>query len=692
LALTATAALLWSSLTVGVTVKTALATSESGSETVTAEEVFAWAEFLYAFSMHPHYGDQRTLDELTLAVPPGATALRLAATKPEPSVLAEDGSFLGDGVQVYATPYKDGTASGSTLALTITPELAVERGWAWKTIRIAPDIREIKVTVTAGPPGSTTSYDATFVHAAFLGPELGILRLARWSMAMSLGALLLVAVSVAAPAISQSWPINRFPDVTAWDSVTIAVLGIMLLFTAALIYSGLHISVWRHDSMYYLVQSNYLDKFREEGRWLNLALFPVLKAMPGSVAWLGGLLLFGYFAYVCAVEVSDDRLYSTIVALLLVQSVPLYLVSTWPETIFPAYVILALAALTHRKLPLPVFYVLFGVLSLGTVSQYYYLLPLLHLGRIAKEGRHAFRTLFSVLVWWAVGFIVGFGVVLCLKYLIFGTAWIDIGVWRKPHYVASTSDLYANVQSLWYVFTERHLQAVFQNLGVVGLMVLALAVRFRTATLPYLAAALIISLAIVAAHYAITIPIGIRIEMRTIIATFVGVLAFVFLSQRLDSARRMVLALCALGVFLQYWVINYRNVDWFRTVSTTFYNELLRASPLPPPLYQGLIVEGLGARALEDRIRQSERLRPQYTEPLSVLIFSEMAGDWRWAAAAKEAGFRHVVFCESAADGRCASYLQSFTPEPCEAQKGLYCILGVTKDKYLVIRFNKRAV
>jgi hypothetical protein len=410
------------------------------------------------------------------------------------------------------------------------------------------------------------------------------------------------------------------------------------------------------------------------------------------VAWLGGLILFGFFAYVCAAEVSDDKLYSSIVALLFMQSVPLYLVGTWPETVFPAYVVLALAALTHRRLPLPVFYVLFGVVSLSTVSQYYYLLPLLHLGRIAKEGKHALWTLLGVLVWWAVGFVVGFAVVLCLKYLIFGAAWLDIGVWRYPRYVTSPADLYANVLSRWYIFSEHHLGAVFQNSGVVGLMVLALVVRFRTSAWPFLAAALIISLSVMAAHYAITIPIGIRIEMRTIIATFAGVLAFVFLSQRMDSARRMVLALCALGVFLQYWVINNRNVYWFRTVTTTYYNELLRASPLPPPLYQGLIIEGLGARALEDALRQAKRLRPQYSEPLSVLIFGEMSGDWRWGAAAKEAGFRHVVFCASDTDQKCAHYLQSFQPEPCETQKGMYCVLGVTKDKYLVIRFNKGAV
>jgi hypothetical protein len=108
-------------------------------------------------------------------------------------------------------------------------------------------------------------------------------------------------------------------------------------------------------------------------------------------------------------------------------------------------------------------------------------------------------------------------------------------------------------------------------------MMMALAVRLRRRSLPFMASALVISTAIVLAHYAITIPIGINIEWRTAIATFVGVLAFVFMSQHVDAAKRAVLALCALGVYLQYWAINSGNVNWFRTVTSTYYDQLVRA-------------------------------------------------------------------------------------------------------------------
>jgi hypothetical protein len=364
---------------------------------------------------------------------------------------------------------------------------------------------------------------------------------------------------------------------------------------------------------------------------------------------------------------------------------------TWPEATLAAYVLLAVAALVYNRMPVLPFYILFGILFLGTVSQFYYILPLLHLSRFADERRFQWQPLIGLLVCWATGFVAGFTVILLLEYLITGQAQVQIGEWRQPHYVHSAADLAANIQSR-LTFLLSHWKGVYQGPLVLACLLLAVGVRAQRSSLPFMLTALLLSTAIVLAHYAITVPIGITIEWRTVIATFVGVLAFVFMSQRVDVAKRAVLAMCALGVYWQYWAINTGNVSWFRTVTSTYYNELLRASPLPPVHYKGLIVQGLGARDLEESIIEALDLEPRYSEPLSVLDYDEMGGDGRWGAAGWAAGFRHVVFCPREPAGFCAQLLGGFEGDQCERQKGVYCVRGVTDENYLVIQFNTEAM
>lgn len=680
---------LWA-FSASTTIKTATASTPQGPVPIEAVEVKAWRAALWSFSLHPQYDDQHPVEEITVSVPPGEmTALHLAISKPRKSVLGIDGAYLGDGVQVYVTKLAPGRAASTLAPITVTPEDVVKHGWRWVDIPLSPGDREVTVKITKGPAGSDAAFDYTFVSLAFWGAKPSLSLMGHETFTLMLGALLLIVGALAAPALARTWPMNRSADsqVTVLDGVTIAVIAVMALLLVQLLYNGLHVFVWRHDSFYYLLQGDYLGKFTQEGRWLNLALFPALKAIPGNMAWLAGLACFGYFTFVCALGVSHDRIYSSLVALLCLQSVPLYLMGTWPEATLAAYVLLAVAALVHKRMPTLPFYIVFGILFMGTVSQFYYILPLLHLSRFAEEKRFHWQPLISLLVFWAAGFLAGFVVIFLVEYVITGHAGLEIGAWRQPHYINSASDLAANIQSR-AAFLWDHWKGVYQGPLIAACLMLALAVRVQRASLPFIFSALILATAIVLAHYAITLPIGINIEWRTAIATFVGVLAFVFVSQRVDAARRAVLALCALGVFLQYWTINKDNVSWFRTVTSTYYNELVRASPLPPAHYKGLIVEGLGARELEESIIDAHDLLPRYGEPLSVLTYDEMGGDWRWGAAAWEAGFPHVVFCPRVPAGFCAQLLNGFKEETCESQKGVYCVLGVTEEDYLVIRFN----
>ena len=57
-----------------------------------------------------------------------------------------------------------------------------------------------------------------------------------------------------------------------------SVVVVAVYFFISLYFQVVHINVWRHDSIVML--PDYLGKLREEGRWINYFLFPILK---GSV-------------------------------------------------------------------------------------------------------------------------------------------------------------------------------------------------------------------------------------------------------------------------------------------------------------------------------------------------------------------------------------------------------------------------
>ena len=69
----------------------------------------------------------------------------------------------------------------------------------------------------------------------------------------------------------------------------------MAVLTLDLLQSGLGISVWRHDALYYLGSMD--SKLREEGRWLTYLLFDLLKSIDGRAAWLTGLMFFSAFIF-----------------------------------------------------------------------------------------------------------------------------------------------------------------------------------------------------------------------------------------------------------------------------------------------------------------------------------------------------------------------------------------------------------
>jgi len=473
--------------------------------------------------------------------------------------------------------------------------------------------------------------------------------------------------------------------------VTAAIILIMALFTAVLFYNGLQIHVWRQDDFYYVTQEDVFVKLKSEGRWLSYVALPILQAIPGAISWITGLLLFAFFIFVSALNVTSDRFYSAIVAALCLQSIPLYLVGFWPAATLPSYVLLGLATLAHKRTPLPIFYLGFGCLFLGGSSQYYYLLPLLHLGTLTNSGRLPWRKVLLILTLWAAGFIAGFLLLVAIEKFLTGVAWPQIADWRQPHYVRSVDDAIINIRSRLQ-FLGAHFQTVFQNVLVGAVIAGAALLRSTRSNWRYEAAAIVVSGAIVLAHYIITTPLGIVIEPRTIVATFVGILSFVFIAPGLGPIRTSLMSACALVVFLQYWTINNNNIIWYRTVTSSYTDELVRLSPLPPQFYGGLIVEGGDARSLEERIDLANRLKSRYAEILSEPMYPDWPGDRRWAVAAQVAGFRSIVFCPDKTKVICTKHLDAFQGNSCESQHGMYCVRGVTPNNFLVISFNVEAL
>ena len=149
-----------------------------------------------------------------------------------------------------------------------------------------------------------------------------------------------------------------------WPCVAALAAAFLLLLLGRELLTIMKIDVWRFDAVYNF-DDYFSYKFRTEGRWLVCLLFPLLRLVPAHLSILLHLACLWLFGYCCCRNFTEDRAYSALFGLALLQIHPYFSIFGWPTTTLPTVLCLAGLALARDKLPLPWFFVAGGVLFHG---------------------------------------------------------------------------------------------------------------------------------------------------------------------------------------------------------------------------------------------------------------------------------------------------------------------------------------
>ena len=420
----------------------------------------------------------------------------------------------------------------------------------------------------------------------------------------------------------------------------------ILLFSTflaiSIFYDIFQIHIYRHDSLYYMPNADtyYKNNIATEGRWINYIFFNVLTQIPGSFLSISILLSFGYFIFSVTYKWSQNYYYALILSLLFIQTPSFYDLITWPAVSTPAFLVLLLSIFLKRKLTIFIYFILFGILFFGTMSNYYYLLPLLYLSYLKDHDwkQNLKFVSFKLIPAWAIGFIVGYIATQLIVYINFDY-FMKIANWRDPNYVHSIDHLVENIsRSINYL--ERDIKSIFINGWVVLLFMFSLIVAMVNRRKDLVFIPIILFFLIIVIHYIIVLPVGIYIAPRTIVATWVGVLAISFFVPSVKNWQIYLLVPIIVFLTSRLYLDNHHNLQWYRNITNTHFNKLLSEAIKAPKQYKGVILY-----ASDTEIKKRNKLiskinntfKNSYIEKLGVFTF--------WAPAAKEAGFKSVSNC-----------------------------------------------
>lgn len=418
-----------------------------------------------------------------------------------------------------------------------------------------------------------------------------------------------------------------------------------LVLTILLLLSYSQISLWQHDSAYYDLSSLFI-KIQYEGRWLGPYLAAIFEALDGQISLFIDLLCLFLFFFIAAKYNFSHLGYAFVFAALCLQIQPFSHQLMWPASTAPAIVVLFLSSLLFEKLPLYGFYALFGVLFFALSSNFYYLLPLLHVGLLRQNSANDnFRVLIlKIIPAWATGFIVGYLVMLGIVYLYTaaslgaGQFGLEIAAWRNPNPLQSSEDLIQNITKSAGLLTA-HLNAFFSSPVSTICFVLAVGMTILSKDRIAFLIPCLLFLAMILAHYVITIPIGINIDIRTAIATWVGLIAMAFFTPISNSKQRVFKMALMVTLTLIFFIENKKNLGDYADISNFYYQDFLSVLPADYEKYDGVIFLGDNHRVYQANLKI---LRSQKFSNGKIVWLNT---DTRWAPNAFKAGFDHVILC-----------------------------------------------
>ena len=483
------------------------------------------------------------------------------------------------------------------------------------------------------------------------------------------------------------------------DTVDTVVMLVAVMAFGGSLWAYSQTWVWAHDDAPNVAVLFDLDRseviafaarryITSEGRWLIALLFPLLQHTSGKLAvYLYFAFLLG-FLLICARRCGARPAYAFSFAVLGLQAMPVTDQLVWPVVSLPSTALLLAAAFAVMRLPTWHFYAIFGVLLVGSISTYYFLLPLLHLSLLAHDSLRAGARALVLRVFcpWVGGFLLGQMVMLAIVYfytlLVLGSGQVglDIADWRHPSPAVTYAALIENAARAagkllehLRIYTAHRLDVAFAALAG-----LALVLSGPVRDIPGKA----LACAVVLSHYCSVIPFGIGSgAIRVGVASAVGAAALCFLP---PSPRRAVYAaqvalLC--GLIVLWGATSINSILWRAGVTEAYRMDLLLASPLPPDAYEGVVIVGLrdSIRATTRRIER-ERGLPWWRYPGMYILEMpvEEAGGMRWPAVAAAAGFRRARRCEAWVPDPVCQEAQRLAASDGDAHDGenLYRVLG----------------
>ena len=384
------------------------------------------------------------------------------------------------------------------------------------------------------------------------------------------------------------------------------VMSILLLMLLSLWLILMEQEYCVYDDMPYL--SSYIGKLATEGRWINYLIFHATKHINHTVAQYFNVLCLSCFCCCVARKYCSLR-YSIIVTLFSLLSLSFWYVSECPVTTMTMYLFTAIAAFVHDKMDKRIFFLIFGILYGGVVPPMYFLLPLLFL----KESN---RELIKMLVYWILGYVVGFGFAELATYIRCGHL-IQLHETRNPNYITDYHDLWSNIQKGGYMFIEH---ARLMNWPAIACIVVGIVVHtwnYRNDILRGTLLAIVFSLVILSS-YALSITAGIDIPIRTSWGLYLGSAFCIALPLKKNKRAQLAIILLAAGsFFLSSFYIVKERVE-AKNIAKIFFESL----KIYPPQVQEVVLLCHDWDAWSQRIQSAEPLTLK--EPLYAAGFEKV--------------------------------------------------------------------
>ncbi|MGF1463231.1 MAG: hypothetical protein ACFB2Z_08690 [Maricaulaceae bacterium] len=276
----------------------------------------------------------------------------------------------------------------------------------------------------------------------------------------------------AARAGAAPW-VERFSAERVW---VVWLLGAVALaaFVALgyILWLGLEVEHWRHDSFRYLTSEGVERKLREEGRWIAYLAFPALKSVSPHALFVLDLALIIAAAFVVFRRFSADDVSAAALALSVGLFPGVAAQLLWPITVFPSCVILLFTVwLVDRygvwALPPAM------VLVLGAAPLAAFVLPLAALpARLARDEWDAAGFVGVGVVW---GLSLGLGVLVAslMNGVLLGEIGVEPADWRRSRPLETWADLQGNVDRARRVF-QRLITLNYPDISRIAVASLAL--------------------------------------------------------------------------------------------------------------------------------------------------------------------------------------------------------------------------